>query len=353
MAYGDDSFKTTEVDSRGRAVYKDRGSNTYFTLDPKTGAKIKGGSAPAPVVNNSASTPSSFQSETPAGNISQPSGKAQYLPQFTLALQQAMDSAGKHRQASLIGLGLDAVGGEALAPGTSGGVVDMIRRSVGPEVSALFGGAVQSVSASIQAEAEERAFQFKIQESQRALVSDLARDGALMQMNTESLARLGESAGISSEILISWKARLQEADELEKSDAELKRRQIETDIANTLDTIRERQEPDKGDGAGTNEAAVELMSKDAFIRREQEQRQQTLSPTEANRLYEDYVANNSVSGNEAELIQLALDGLTEEGRQAYNLLGTKEAKEQLVLRGLGIKSGVTSSKPISQSGRTP
>ena len=44
--YGDDSFNTGQKDSRGRPIFKDRPTNTYFTIDPNTGNKIKGGTAP-------------------------------------------------------------------------------------------------------------------------------------------------------------------------------------------------------------------------------------------------------------------------------------------------------------------
>lgn len=216
-------------------------SETLVELnDPK---KTKVWRPTAGLPQKSAGAAPSLTGETPAGQISGPSNTAKYIPQFTQALQFAMDEAGKHRQASLIGMGLSAAApGGTLAPGTAGGIVDMIRSSVGPEVSAIFGGATQAVSAQIQAEQQEREFQLKVRTSNIDMLTTLAEDGALLEMPESALMEMGKAAGLPEGTALAWKARLTKAQKQsdEKYNLELKKLQAEIDEtkANTAKLLR-------------------------------------------------------------------------------------------------------------------
>lgn len=272
----------------GRVVETDKGEKVFLQ-----GRKIRAGDNP---------TPSNFSSKakqpqvTPAaaGNISQQQGSSltRNLPQFTQVLQQALDEAGKQRQATMAGQAFSELGG---VPGSAASIVNMIKQSVGPDVEQVFTGTLGAVSRQAELEQREREFQMRLRGQNIDLLSNLAESGVVSEMPNSALQSMAQKAGISSDTALAWKARIMEADKRGEEDRALEKEKIRAEIA-----ALGRRNRDSGDEGSIN------------------------------------------TKEEAELVNLAMDNLSEDDATILNSLGTKQLKKQwLINKGRGVKEEET------------
>jgi len=222
------------------------------TASLSSGGQAQQATAPAQGISGQLETLSNQRSET-----------AQFLPQFTQAIQSATAEAGRNRQANLIGAGVGAAAGPSgvLAPGTAGSIVAGIKSHVGPAVEQVFGGAVRAVSATIQAEEAERQTQLEILKVRQQIenenfdrLTQLATSGALAETPNDALEAMAGNAGIDTNIVLAWKSRIAEANKMGDERKELELEKLRADIKLTqANTAKARRGPagDKDDASST------------------------------------------------------------------------------------------------------
>ncbi len=286
------TFKTDQKDSRGRPIYKDRDTGTYFTIDPKTGAKVAGQlGANDPKNKEKASQPVSqaptVKTESPSGDISGDTNAGNRFGNFSLALKNAINEGSADRKAMQMGAVMPFVTGNV---GGMSSVVDFITQNAQTSATSV----LSSVMGGFEAEIED---QRKKQEFAYNVIKDMANDGSLGQIPDSALLSMGAQAGLPQGTLLAWRSRISSAAKISDEKAQLEIQKIESEIEENLASAAASGRSNRG-GDGSGDGLGEMTN------------------------------------DEASLIDSALANLSEEDASILNSLGTKELKKKwLISRG--------------------